>query len=131
VRPRASVGYFEPDGIFDALDDAGWFHTRDAGQVAHDGVLTVGDRLRAPVQLRGTSLDPAAFEAAIEAIDGVREAVVYASVGGVTALVVAPELHESTIHAALVDSGFPVPDVVELTPALPRSPAGKILPRYE
>jgi acyl-CoA synthetase (AMP-forming)/AMP-acid ligase II len=131
VRPRATVGYLGPAGFSDALDEAGWFHTRDAGQIARDGMLTVGDRLRAPVRLRGRSLDPAAIEAAIEAIGGVREAVVYATSGRVTALVVAPELHESTIRAALVESGFPVPDVVELTPMLPRSPAGKILPRYE
>ncbi len=112
------------------------FMTGDLGWVDEEGYLFLTGRRSSLIPAAGAMVDPAAVEAVIATLPGVREVAVVGvpSSSGrarVKAVVVAAGLTAATVvqhcRRSLVRSQ--IPEVVEFCEALPRTAAGKILLR--
>lgn len=73
--PGVFVGYADPAASAAAVTDDGWFRTGDTARV-DDGWLTVTGRLGDVIIRGGENIAPAEVEAVLEALPGVRQAVV-------------------------------------------------------
>ncbi len=69
-------GYVEGDAVDRSLDEDGWFHTGDLGELAEDGYLRVLGRKDNLFVSGGESIQPEEIEGALYGIRGVEEAVV-------------------------------------------------------
>ncbi|HEX8918318.1 MAG TPA: class I adenylate-forming enzyme family protein [Chloroflexota bacterium] len=138
VRSDAVAGgYLMPGGgTMSALDDDGWFRTRDAGWIDGSGRLFVGQRIRDAIPIVGTTVRPEAVERVLCDIPGVREAVVFSAGRGsemrIKAVVAAPQQSAGRILSALIENVPELQDQVDLEvrESLPRSAAGKVLQKY-
>lgn len=70
------AGYVEGDGVDRQLDDEGWFHTKDLGELDPDGYLRVTGRRDNQFISGGENVQPEEIEAALCRIEGVEAAVV-------------------------------------------------------
>jgi acyl-CoA synthetase (AMP-forming)/AMP-acid ligase II len=135
VRSEAvALGYLLDGAVVSGLDAGGWYHTHDAGSLAA-GVLRVGRRIRPPMCIGRTPVDPEELEATIVRVPGVREAVVLPVQRGDTAhvrAVVATSLDARVLAERLTTALPPdrLPKEIEVVDALPKSPAGKVLQKY-
>lgn len=126
-RPGAAPGATLEDGSL-ATGDRGW--------MSDDGSLFLTGRKSQTIHVDGVAVDPAEIEGAIAALPGVREVAVvgvpHAERGEVAKAVVAAEgltAADVVQHCRRCMEGVKVPEIVEFRPALPRTPAGKILRR--
>jgi amino acid adenylation domain-containing protein len=131
-RPDLTAERFLPDP-FSSVPGERLYATGDLGRRRADGLLELQGRLDHQVKLRGIRVEPGEIEAALLALDGVREAVVVARsdgssapqrliaylVGGAEADALREQLRER-LPEHLVPAAF-VP-----LPALPRTPNGKV-----
>jgi len=69
-------GYLDGDRIDRAVDDEGWFHTRDVGEIDSRGCLRVKGRIDNMFVCGGENIHPEVIEQALAGIKGVRIAVV-------------------------------------------------------
>ncbi len=77
VRGRTLfAGYLGPDGVNTQLDVAGWFHTKDLGELDDAGRLIVTGRRDNQFVSGGENIQPEEIEAALCRIGGVEQAVV-------------------------------------------------------
>ncbi len=74
VRGEQVSGEYEGKGS--ALDDEGWFHTRDEGYLDDDGYLFIGGRTDDTIIRGGENIAPAEIEEMLLKHDGIRDAVV-------------------------------------------------------
>ena len=74
--PNVFDGYWNlPDKTAEDLDDEGWFHTGDIGQLDEDGYLYLHGRKSTMIVLPGgENVDPQRVEKALTAAEGIREA---------------------------------------------------------
>ena len=120
-----------------ALGPDGWLHTGDLGALDESGRLTVIGRRSDTIITGGENVAPAEVEAILLEHDAVADAAVHARPDAdwgerLVATVVlrdranasADELRE---HCGARLAAFKVPKTIELTDALPRTPAGKLL----
>ena len=126
-RPAAVPGVTLEDGIL---------ATGDRGRMSEDGNLFLTGRKSQTIHVDGVAVDPSEIEEAIAALPGVREVAVvgvpHAERGEVAKAVVAAEgltAADVVQHCRRCMEGVKVPEIVEFRPALPRTPAGKILRR--
>ena len=70
------AGYVEGDGVKRPLDDGGWFHTGDLGEIDESGYLRVTGRRDNQFISGGENVQPEEIEAALLRIEGVEQAVV-------------------------------------------------------
>lgn len=70
------AGYVGPEGVRDARDEAGWFHTGDLGSLDSDGYLTVRGRKDFMFISGGENIQPEEVEAAILNLGGIAQALV-------------------------------------------------------
>lgn len=125
------IGFYYNSGT--AYDAEGWFHTGDLGLLRADGALVLKGRCKDILNLGGSKLSPATFEAAALELVGVRQAAAF-GVPGVSGF--------DDIWIALVGAGLPRSfelraalegrfhdryriNVIQL-PALPMNDGGKI-----
>jgi acyl-coenzyme A synthetase/AMP-(fatty) acid ligase len=130
VHVPEALWYLDDDGLTTALDEHGWFHTRDAGAFDAEGKLSLDRRLRAPLSIGAGVVAPEVLEGIVGEIEGVRECVVYLGPDGPTLLVAACGIGRQPIIDALHGNDLAIPDRIQFVEALPRSPAGKIIPLY-
>ncbi|MDP9426153.1 MAG: o-succinylbenzoate--CoA ligase [Actinomycetota bacterium] len=70
------AGYVNADGLDLPLDDAGWFHTKDLGELDETGYLRVTGRRDNQFVSGGENVQPEEIEAALCRIEGIEQAVV-------------------------------------------------------
>ena len=131
-------GYLNnPEATARTVDEDGWLHTGDIGVVDAEGYLTVVDRLKELIKVKGLQVAPAELESLLlkhpniadvavipvfdENCGEVPKAFVVAK-GALTADEVMEYLCERVAHYKRVRH-------VEFIDAIPKSPSGKILRR--
>lgn len=70
------VGYLDGDTLDLPLDDTGWFHTKDLGELDADGRLRVRGRMDNLFISGGENVQPEEIEEALRRLEGIEEAVV-------------------------------------------------------
>jgi fatty-acyl-CoA synthase len=138
-RPERDEGLLEQsrgDGGGDRSAE-GWFHTGDIGYLDEDGFLFIADRLKDMVITGGENVYPAEVESALYDHPAIAEIAVIGlpddqwgeAVVAVAALKpgAALELDELRDFGTERLARYKLPRRLELVPALPRNPAGKVL----
>jgi long-chain acyl-CoA synthetase len=138
--PNVFRGYWNrPEETAAAFHD-GWFLTGDIGQMDERGLFTILDRKKSMIISSGYNVYPAAIENAIHEHPDVVEAVVIgvpdpyrgqAAKAFVTLRPGAGSLTLEELKLFLADrlGRHEMPSALEIRASLPRSPAGKLLPR--
>lgn len=133
--PALARGYLGDAPVGTAIDEDR-FHTGDLGWVDEDGHLFLAGRRSSCIHVADVTVDPAAVEAVIASMPGVRDVAVVGvahPAGGerAKAVVVAEGITTEDVlrycRRRLPDTHRP--QVVEFRSAIPRTPAGKILRR--
>ena len=132
------IGYLNnPDATTATLDSERWLRTGDVGSVDDEGYLTVVDRLKELIKVKGYQVAPAELESLLlehpliadvavipvaDAEAGEIPKAVVVSRGPLTADEVMAFVHPRVAHYKRVR-------VVEFVDQIPKSPSGKILRR--
>ncbi len=126
-------GYFDDPEASAAALAGGWYHTGDVASADAEGYLSIVGRLRDLIRTGGETVAPAEVEEALRDFPGVAEVAVVGLPdprwGEVVCAVVVPrpgarlELEALRAHAARRLARFKQPRRLELTEALPRTPA--------
>ncbi|HEX6421669.1 MAG TPA: AMP-binding protein [Acidimicrobiales bacterium] len=76
--PGTFMGYLhDPDATAEAIDDEGWLHTGDIGELDEDGFLTITDRKKdVIITAGGKNVSPSEIENRLKVSPYVREAIV-------------------------------------------------------
>ena len=136
--PQVMKGYWNnPEATAATIDSDGWLHTGDIGCIDEDGYLTVVDRLKELIKVKGFQVAPAELEALL---------LEHPQIADVAVIPVADEEAGEVPKACVVARGpltaddvtdFIAPRVahykrirqVEFFESIPKSPSGKILRR--
>jgi fatty-acyl-CoA synthase len=136
--PNVMKGYWnKPEATAAAIDAEGWFHTGDVGYLDDDGFLFIADRLKDMVISGGENVYPAEVESVLYEHPAVAEVAVIGlpdeTWGEAVVAVVALkpgttlDLEELKTFATEKLARYKLPRRLEIVPALPRNPAGKVL----
>lgn len=136
--PNVMLGYLDdPDATVAAIDDDGWLHTGDVGELDDAGNLKITDRLKDMYICGGFNVYPAEIEQVLARLDGVAEAAVIGvpdeRLGevGKAFVVTLPgvTLDEKAVieHTREHLANFKTPRSVVFLDALPRNPGGKVV----
>lgn len=106
------AGYVAGDGVDRRLDDEGWFHTKDLGELDPEGYLRVTGRRDNQFISGGENVQPEEIEAALCRVEGVEEAVVVP--------VSDEEFGERPVAFVRAPGGLPAGLEKSLEPVLPR-----------
>lgn len=136
--PQVMKGYLNnPDATAQTVDRDGWLHSGDIGVVDDDGYLTVVDRLKELIKVKGFQVAPAELESLLLKHPKIADVAVIPVIdedcGEVPKAVVVPKapltaeevmeyLGERVAHYKRVRR-------VEFVDVIPKSPSGKILRR--
>jgi acyl-CoA synthetase (AMP-forming)/AMP-acid ligase II len=135
--PNVMLGYLDDDEATKAaIDDDGWLHTGDVGELDEQGYLRITDRLKDMYICGGFNVYPAEVEQILARLDGVADVAVIGvpdqRLGEVGLAVVVPKPDAELTAEELLEfcrerlANFKVPRRVEFVTALPRNPAGKV-----
>jgi acyl-CoA synthetase (AMP-forming)/AMP-acid ligase II len=131
-------GYLPEEANVDAFHD-GWYRTGDVGTIDHDGWVTVTDRVKEMIKVRGFQVAPAEIEALLLARPDVADCAVFgvpdpaAGEAIVAAIVpregaaVAPVALGAEVSAQLAT--YKQINEVVVVDRIPRLPSGKVLRR--
>ena len=136
--PNIMKGYWNnQEATAAAIDAEGWFHTGDIGYLDEDGFLFIADRLKDMVITGGENVYPAEVESVLYDHPAIAEIAVIGlpdqqwgeAVVAIAALKPGATLDLETLRAFGTDrlARFKLPRQLEIVPALPRNPAGKVL----
>jgi O-succinylbenzoic acid--CoA ligase len=109
------AGYVSGDGLDPHLDDKGWFHTKDLGELSADGTLRVRGRKDNMFVSGGENVQPEEIEEALLRLPGVEEA----------AIVPVPDAEFGDRPVAFVRLARTDP------PTDPREALERVLPRFK
>ncbi|WP_421838349.1 long-chain-fatty-acid--CoA ligase [Novosphingobium sp.] len=143
IQTRSSANmlhYWQlPEATAKTLTPDGWVCTGDAAYMDEDGYVFIQDRIKDMIISGGENVYPAEVESAIYGHPQVAEVAVIgvpdARWGEAVKACVVPregcEVDEASVIAWAREriAGFKVPKSVDVIPALPRNPSGKILRR--
>lgn len=136
--PNTFLGYLdEPEMTARALDDDGWVHSGDLARELPDGSIRIAGRLKDIIVRGGQNISAAEVENHLMSHPAVeRVAVVgtrHARLGETGCAVVVPKAGQTVtlqdLTQFLLDKGvarFKLPERLEVWPALPTTPSGKI-----
>lgn len=136
--PQVMQGYWNnPDATAAVIDDSGWFHTGDIGEMDTDGYVFIVDRVKDMVISGGENVYPAEVETVLYDHPAVAEVAVVGLPDerwGETVTAVLALRQDATVSldelrefARTRLAGYKLPSRLETVEALPRNPAGKIL----
>jgi o-succinylbenzoate---CoA ligase len=106
------AGYAEGEELDRPVDEEGWFHTRDFGELDGSGYLRVGGRMDNLFISGGENVQPEEIEEALYRLEGIDEAVVVP--------VPDEEFGARPVAFVRMDHGEPGELAYELEPVLPR-----------
>ena len=141
TRSQANMAcYFEmPEATAEAVDDAGWLRTGDAGHLDEAGYLYLKDRVKDMIISGGENIYPTEVENAIFGHPDVAEVVVIgvpdAKWGETVKAFIVPKPgatpRESDVIAWAAEriARFKLPKSIEIVSSLPRNHTGKVLRR--
>jgi acyl-CoA synthetase (AMP-forming)/AMP-acid ligase II len=135
--PNVMLGYLDdPEATAKAIDERGWLHTGDVGELDAAGNLTITGRLKDMYICGGFNVYPAEVEHALTELAGVRDVAVVGvpdeRLGEVgKAFVVGAGLTEEAVIAFCRErlANYKTPRFVEFLDELPRNASGKVLKR--
>ncbi|MGW4063017.1 FadD3 family acyl-CoA ligase [Amycolatopsis sp. NPDC004747] len=135
--PNVMLGYLDdPEATAKAIDEQGWLHTGDVGELDADGNLTITGRLKDMYICGGFNVYPAEVESALTELPGVRDVAVVGvpdeRMGEVgKAFVVGTGLTEEAVLAFCRErlANYKNPKFVAFVGELPRNASGKVLKR--
>ncbi|WP_427965582.1 long-chain-fatty-acid--CoA ligase [Altererythrobacter sp.] len=138
--PSNTAGYWHlPEATEETIDADGWLHTGDAAFMDDDGYVYIQDRIKDMIISGGENVYPAEVESAIYGHPAVAEVAVIGVPSEkwgeeVKACIVAKpgmEVDQADVLAWTREriAPYKVPKSVDVIPALPRNPTGKILRR--
>ncbi|WP_370290826.1 long-chain-fatty-acid--CoA ligase [Nocardioides sp.] len=138
--PQLTAGYLnKPDATAEVIVDDGWFRTGDMGHVDADGYVFVSDRLKDMIITGGENVYSPEVERVLSEHPGVLEVAVIGvpdeqwgeSVKAVVALKEGSDASERELIEWCRErlAHFKAPRGVDVVPALPRNPTGKVLKR--
>ncbi|WP_431920217.1 FadD3 family acyl-CoA ligase [Amycolatopsis tucumanensis] len=135
--PNVMLGYLDdPEATAQAIDEQGWLHTGDVGELDDAGYLTLTGRLKDMYICGGFNVYPAEVEHALTELDGVRDVAVVGvpdeRMGEVgKAFVVGAGLMAEQVIGFCRErlANYKVPRLVEFVDELPRNASGKVLKR--
>jgi fatty-acyl-CoA synthase len=136
--PNVMKGYWNnPEATAAAIDPEGWFHTGDIGYFDEDGFLFIADRLKDMVITGGENVYPAEVESVLYdhpaiaeiAVIGLPDAQWGEAVVAVAAIKEGATLDLEELREFATErlARYKLPRRLEILPALPRNPAGKVL----
>jgi fatty-acyl-CoA synthase len=136
--PHIMKGYWNnPEATAAAIDSEGWFHTGDIGYLDEDGFLFIADRLKDMVITGGENVYPAEVESVLYDHPAIAEIAVIGlpdeqwgeAVVAIVALKPDASLELEELRTFALDrlARYKLPRRLEIMPALPRNPAGKVL----
>jgi HIP---CoA ligase len=131
-------GYLDdPEGTAAVIDDAGWLHTGDIGELADDGALRISDRKKDIFISGGFNVSPAEVEHLLVANPAVAQVAVVGMpddrLGEVGAAFVVVRAGATVTGEELIDwarehmANYKVPRRVELVAELPVNASGKVV----
>lgn len=135
--PQNMLSYYNlPEATGKTIND-GWVLTGDAGYINEDGFIFLRDRIKDMVVTGGENVYPVEVENVIAQLPGVREVAVVgipdSKYGEALLAVVAmnPEADALTTESLIAFcrgklAGYKIPRKLDIVPALPRNPTGKI-----
>lgn len=137
--PQVMLGYLNnPTAIAATMSDD-WLHTGDLGVMDSDGYLTIRDRLKELIKVKGFQVAPAEVEGEFLALPQVADAAVIgvpddeagelpkAFVVLAAGAVAEPEAIRAALRLRL--ASYKVPEQIVFVDAIPKSASGKILRR--
>ncbi|EHB56049.1 o-succinylbenzoate--CoA ligase [Mycolicibacterium rhodesiae JS60] len=138
--PQLMKGYHnKPEATDSAITEDGWFRTGDIGRVDSDGFIFVEDRLKDMIISGGENIYSVEVERVLTDHPAVLDAAVFGipddkwgeSVKAVVELSAGGETSEEELVAWCRErlAHYKCPRSVEISPALPRNPTGKLLKR--
>lgn len=117
-------------------ENDGFFRTGDQGRKDEDGYVQLVGRIKELINRSGEKISPLEVDAALLAVEGVKEAVAFAmpdkmygeKVGATVILKSGSKLDEASIRAAMKGkiASFKVPERVWITDQIPKTATGKI-----
>lgn len=136
--PQVMKGYWNnPEATASTLDADGWLHTGDIGVVDDDGYLTIVDRVKELIKVKGYQVAPAELEALLLEHPEIDDAAVIPvpdeESGEVPKAYVVTRglVSETDVMAFVAPRVAPYKRIrrVEFIDVIPKSPSGKILRR--
>jgi acyl-CoA synthetase (AMP-forming)/AMP-acid ligase II len=134
--PSQMAGYVPDSATAEAFSD-GWYRTGDVGVLDADGWLSITDRSKEMIKVRGFQIAPAEVEAVLHEHESVDDCAVFGvpdSADG-EAVVAAVKVHEpvdAEVLTALVGdrlASYKRPARIAFVDEIPRLPSGKVLRR--
>jgi acyl-CoA synthetase len=136
--PDLFIGYTDPELTREAVDEDGWYHTGDIGQLDEDGYLVITDRISDVIIRGGENISAREVEELVATLDGVAEVSVVARpddrFGERAAAVIqlrpgqdAPSMEAMQRHleaAGLAKQKWP--ETIQIVDELPRTASGKV-----
>lgn len=135
--PILMKGYYnKPDWTRDILDDQGWLHTGDMGNIDADGFVTISGRKKEMIIIAGENIFPAEIERILEMHPAVAQAAVIGrpdlTRGEVPIAYILPHdgatVTDIELRHFCRDSlaAYKIPREIHITTDMPRGPTGKI-----
>jgi acyl-CoA synthetase (AMP-forming)/AMP-acid ligase II len=137
VRSESMMTGYLPEDAGAGVFRDGWYNTGDIGHLDTDGYLTITDRAKEMIEVRGFQVAPAEIEAVLHTHPAVADCAAFGAAddAGGEAIIVAVVQSADIVAAELISfvgyrlASYKRPREVTFVDAMPRLASGKVLRR--